>query len=254
MKPTGDVWARVAARAAVRPARLVSSSAVVPCEAWRQGCSSKRLRVMKHRAGRRVSKGQRVKVRREQELSRGVNDHGLAQLRRLTELVGVYFGADAECIRGVALLVRAAGLAGYELTPTPVALAVQGPHGSVALGVRAADAFGAPAPAAVNGWQTAGHLIATLAKPAYLLDPTLSQVSEPSGLTAAVLVEPVETLTPHGASFDFTRGAAGVRYYLEPSDTTWRLSYDEQYNQCAPVAQDLLEVLRAGPNARFLLQ
>lgn len=201
-----------------------------------------------------MGKGDRLKARREQELARGVNEHGLRQLRRLTERVGEYFGADAECIRGVALLVRAAGLAGYELTPTPVALAAQGPRGAVALGVRAADAFDAPAPAGLNGWGTAGHLIATLAKPAYLLDPTLSQVSGPTGLTAAVFVEPVKTLTPQDARFDFTDGTSGVRYYLEPSDTTWRSSYDEQYDQCAPVAQDLLEVLRAGPNARVLLQ
>lgn len=85
-----------------------------------------------------MGKSQRLKAKREQELARGVNEHGLTQLRRLTERVGEYFGADAECIRGVALLVRAAGLAGYELTPTPVALAVQGhaaqsPSGSAQL-------------------------------------------------------------------------------------------------------------------------
>ena len=198
-----------------------------------------------------MGKGARARQQRAAREAAGVSMHGLARLRRLTNLVGDYWEGQAQCIEGVALLCRTAALDGYQLQPCAVAVAVQGSTGSAALGARAGEAFGWDFPPGLNGWDTAGHLIATLDRPAHVFDPTLSQVSPKTGLPELVIAEPVDTLTPVSGTFDFTVAGCGIRYYLEPEDQTWGTRYTEQYEACALVAQDLLDALNAGPNAQI---
>ena len=140
------------------------------------------------------------------------------------------------CIQTAALLVRASELLGIRAEPIPVAVVVQGQRGTVQMGA----ALDGTVPLLGGGelvrsgvgqqWDGAGHVIVYLTADEVLIDATIDQTSDRTGL-------PHGTLTmPQVARRDLDEPAADVghdgwhaRYLAVPSDRSWQDSYNTQY-------------------------
>lgn len=171
------------------------------------------------------------------------------RLVRATTEVGRLFGTEPNCVPAVALLVSAAELLGYNLTPRAVALAAQCGDQTVLLGAASAVDFpGAEVGAAFDdsGWNGAGHLVATLQRPGYLLDPTLQQISARLGVPPFALAAPLDSALLEEGPWSFSEERLKLRYHLVPHDQTWRGAYEAARHECAPAARDLAAIVRSG--------
>lgn len=168
----------------------------------------------------------------------------VAQLRRLNELVGAYFGTAAHCVEAAALFTRAASELGHEVVPQAVALAAQTDGAPVALGRKAQDAWGPDALSQFEevedelegtSWQDAGHVVITHPASGWIFDPTLPQLCERLGIGLDPFAAQVTSLHPADGSWDFGDQDLGLRYHLVDTDTSWQEGYAVAYGECRAV-------------------
>jgi hypothetical protein len=178
------------------------------------------------------------------------------QLGRIALAVAYAIDNEAQCIAGVALLHETAGHFGFELTPRAVSMVGQvigRPDTTVVTGEIARgyvrdhggiDRIGRILAAVPDGseFQRAGHLIATLDHPAFLIDPTFGQFTS-AGLPDLV---PVEAFDPAAESWQLGDDRVRVLYIFDDANRGWQDSYDAVRADSLDEAAVIADHLKAG--------
>jgi hypothetical protein len=178
----------------------------------------------------------------------------LEMLGEATEVVGDFFGSQADCADAAAWLAATAKRFGVGLKPRPVsviakywptgATTVMGPAaiGLVPESERHRLKFATP------GNENNGHLILTSSNPPLLLDPNLRQLAT-VGIPAPSVIMRIGSEDPANGGWHFEADGVDVDYLLDEENTILLERFDEAVIGYGPQADQLAAMLARGMTA-----